>query len=93
MFPRAHIPCDACHIKVNGSRVFFKGQDLCHECFFKTPVGSRIKAAVDKAEEGFWASIAADFPEATTGDYDGNDYFYQNVITWLQFNTNLIPEE
>ena len=56
----------------------------------------RIKAAAVDAELAFWATVAAAFPEATTGDFDPpelarlGDEFKGAVESWVMFN---IPEE
>jgi hypothetical protein len=52
----------------------------------------RIDRAADAALEEFWASIAASFPEATSGDFppDAMSMLFQccrsAVVLWTQLN-------
>ncbi len=52
----------------------------------------RIVAAAEKAREAFFASVAADFPEVTTGDLDpGATVAFELetnelIVTWLTYN-------
>lgn len=52
----------------------------------------RIREAVRKARDAFWASIAESFPEVTTGDMSpGDDMALESgtnqvVATWLLWN-------
>lgn len=50
---------------------------------------ARIRAAVQPAEQAFWAAIAAQFPEVTSGDYAGDNLLptlHQAVLDWLAVN-------
>jgi hypothetical protein len=55
-------------------------------------IEKRIKDAVEKAQFEFWAVIAKEFPEVTTGDYppDATMQFdgecLQAVTKWIEFN-------
>jgi hypothetical protein len=60
---------------------------------------ARMEEAVDKGLESFWGTIVKHFPESFGGDFDpmleGSMYADMTAYLrhWLQFNTNLIPEE
>jgi len=75
-------------------------QPYCVHCLMDAPViGPRIKAAVERAQDVFWASIGESFPEAKTGDFAPHDqHFFEfalqlGVAKWLQNNTALLPQE
>lgn len=57
-----------------------------------TVKADRIRDAVQKAREAFWASIAGDFPEVTSGDMAPGDDLEMEwgtnaaVLIWLMYN-------
>ena len=61
-------------------------------------LSKRVKAAVQRADEAFWAEIAESFPEARTGDLSPQEtvtrevYDYRDVVGWLRWNTELVIE-
>lgn len=62
-----------------------------------TQMSDRIEAATEAAQLAFWAAVAAQFPEITTGDMDPIETFRfdqacANAVTgWVDGNTPLGP--
>lgn len=52
----------------------------------------RISLAVQKGEEAFWATVAAEFPEVTTGDLDPSttisltEKMRSAIAAWVEYN-------
>jgi hypothetical protein len=61
-------------------------------------VAERIEAAVKRADEAFWAEVAAAFPEANTGDLSVEETLDLTVAerkvigSWLRWNSDLVVE-
>lgn len=56
---------------------------------------TRIEAAVDKAQNAFWAVIVEHFPEAKTGDFDMfcDSKMQEWVTRWVHLNADLVDEQ
>lgn len=58
----------------------------------KEQIEQRITAAAEKAQQAFWSVIAAEFPEATTGDLSPEvssrlDAAIANAVeSWVMWN-------
>lgn len=52
--------------------------------------GVRIERAVTAGEQAFWAAIAAEFPEARFGDFDGDilPHLIEAATQWVALNVN-----
>jgi alkylhydroperoxidase/carboxymuconolactone decarboxylase family protein YurZ len=56
-------------------------------------VDKRISEAVELAEEAFWASVAGQYPEITTGEFDPMSSYYLRealesaVREWVAVNS------
>jgi hypothetical protein len=62
-----------------------------------TPVSdARVKSALQSAEDAFWAAVAQEFPEATSGDLDPGmavslkQTMERAIRAWLDYN--ITPE-
>lgn len=55
---------------------------------------SKLREAVDTAEDMFWRTLSDQYPEITTGDFDGNitDVLLENAKHWVELNYP-IPED
>lgn len=86
-----------------GTVMHDENQAYCLDCIIEAPViGPRIKnyvtSAMEKADDTFWEDVAKSFPEAKTGDFLPDDEphfkaYAMDLIKWLQYNTELLPQE
>ncbi len=60
---------------------------------------TRIKKALNKGEDAFWEAVAAQFPEATSGDLSPDAVFAirrameQAIQAWVDANVNELALE
>ena len=60
----------------------------------KTEYEYRLKAAIERADNSFWAVIADSFPEAKSGDYPPDlssareQHNREAVLWWLHYNAS-----